>query len=139
MELRILRARDIEDILILAKQLNPHISIEELTARQEEMFKFENYHCFGFIENGKLVGISSGWISVRHYCGKQLELDNVIVNNQIQSKGYGKKFMGLIREWAKENNCKTIELNTYVQNAGSHKFYFNQGFNILGFHFQNQI
>lgn len=139
MELTALGPKDMVDILKLATQLNPNIPKEELAVRQAEMFKFENYHCFGLIEDNHLVGISSGWISVRLYCGKQLELDNVIVNSQIQSKGYGKKFVELIREWAKENNCKTIELNTYVQNTGSHKFYFNQGFNILGFHFQNHI
>lgn len=139
MELRILGAKDTEDIIILAKQLNPLISFEELSARQKEMFTFEHYHCFGLIEQGQLIGMSSGWISVRLYCGRQLELDNVIISNQIQSKGYGKAFMDLIRDWAKEADCKTIELNTYVQNAGSHKFYFNQGFSILGFHFQKHL
>ncbi len=47
--------------------------------------------------------------------------------------------MRKIELWAKNNDCKTIELNTYVQNEKSHKFYFNQGFHILGFHFQKYI
>lgn len=139
MELTTLGAKDVGDIIKLAIQLNPNISMEELGDRQEKMFTFENYHCFGLIEKGQLVGMSSGWVSVRFYCGKQLELDNVIISNQFQSKGYGRAFMELIEDWAKEANCKTIELNTYVQNVGSHKFYFNQGFSILGFHFQKHL
>ena len=33
----------------------------------------------------------------------------------------------------------TVELNTYVTNDRSHKFYFNQGYSILGYHFQKEL
>ncbi len=103
------------------------------------MFEFNNYKCFGFYEDDQLIGLSSGWITVRLYSDKQLEIDNVIISDKIQSKGYGKIFINKIETWAIENGCKTIELNTYVQNDRSHKFYFNQGFKILGFHFQKKL
>jgi GNAT superfamily N-acetyltransferase len=103
------------------------------------MFSFPTYYCFGIFLDKKLIGISSAWITVRLYSGKQLEVDNVVINQNIQSKGYGRLFFEFIENWAKENNCKTIELNTYVQNARSHKFYFGLGYKILGFHFQKQI
>ncbi|MEE9350378.1 MAG: GNAT family N-acetyltransferase [Flavobacteriaceae bacterium] len=136
---KLLKQDDLEQIVRLTKQLNPDISIVELKNRQTKMFKFDTYHCFGFFVNGKLIGVSSGWITVRLYSDKQLEIDNVIIDNSLQSKGYGKLFMNEIEIWAKNNNCKTIELNTYVQNEKSHKFYFNQGFHILGFHFQKHL
>ena len=75
----------------------------------------------------------------RLYSDKQLEIDNVIIDDSIQSNGYGQLFMNEIESWAILNNCKTIELNTYVQNDRSHKFYFNLGFSILGFHFHKQL
>ena len=103
------------------------------------MFTFHNYKCFGFFEENKLIGVSSGWLSVRLYSDKQLEIDNLIVDPEIQSKGYGKLFLNEIELWAKKEGCKTIELNTYVQNTRSHKFYFNQGFHILGYHFQKEL
>lgn len=133
---KILKKEDLEQIIQLTIQLNPNMLISELESRQSKMFDFDNYKCFGFFENNKLIGVSSGWITVRLYSDKQLEIDNVIIDNTIQSKGYGKIFMSEIESWAKINNCKTVELNTYVQNDRSHKFYFNQGFHILGFHFQ---
>ncbi len=136
---KLLRQDDLEQIVRLTKQLNPDISIAELENRQIKMFKFDTYHCFGLFNKDKLIGVSSGWITIRLYSGKQLEIDNVIIDNFLQSKGYGKLFISEIELWAKNNNCKTIELNTYVQNDKSHKFYFNQGFHILGFHFQKYI
>jgi len=103
------------------------------------MFQLENYHCFGFYDGEKLVGLSSGWITVRLYSGKQLEVDNVIIHTDERSKGYGKVFLRLLEDWAITNDCQTIELNTYVGNSRSHKFYFNEGYTILGFHFQKHL
>lgn len=139
MNLRLLDEGRLEELLLLTSNLNPETDLETLRERQMEMFKFENYRCFGLFENEALLAVSSGWITVRLYSGKQLEVDNVIVNPLIQSKGLGSTLLKLIENWAKENDCKTVELNTYTQNSRSHKFYFNQGYQILGFHFQKEI
>ena len=85
------------------------------------------------------TGISSAWTTVRLYSGKQLEVDNVVIDSSQQSKGLGKLFFEFIENWAKKNEYKTIELNTYVQNSKSHKFYYNLGYSILGFHFWKHI
>ena len=136
---KLLQKEDLSQIINLTKLLNPAISISDLESRQIQMFEFENYKCFGLFEGDKLIGIASGWITVRLYSDKQLEVDNFIIDNTIQSKGYGKSFLIEIESWAKTNDCKTVELNTYVQNSRSHKFYFNQGYSILGFHFQKDL
>ena len=134
--MKTLTLKHIPEILPLIQQLNPNTSIEILEDRQRRMFEFDNYKCFGFYENEKLIGLSSGWITVKLYSDKQLEMDNVIMDESFQSKGYGKVFISEIETWAKENDCKTVELNAYVQNDKAHKFYFKQGYKVIGFHFQ---
>ncbi len=135
----LLSINNLDDILDLTQLLNPNIQIETLKKRQQEMFEMENYKCFGVYDKGQLIGVSGGWITVRLYSGKQLELDHVIINPQIQSSGVGAKFMSFLEKWSKESECETIELNTYVGNGRSHKFYFNQGFEIIGYHFQKHL
>lgn len=125
--------------LDLLKQLNPDTEAKQIKNTLIEMVKIPDYKCFGLFLNDNLIGISSGWTTVRIYCGKQLELDNVIIDSRIQSKGYGKYFMNVMTEWSLKNNYKSIGLNTYVQNSRSHKFYFNEGFKVLGFHFEKEI
>ena len=98
-----------------------------------------NYTGFGLFKNDELIGFTSGWTTVRVYCGKQLELDNVIINNTMHSKGYGKWFMDEIEKWAIEQQYETIELNSYVANSRSHKFYFNQDYKIIGYHFEKKL
>jgi len=138
-EFKILTKNNLEEISILGQQLNSKLTLEETKNYLNQMFEFDNYRCFGLLVNGKLVGISSAWTTIRLYSGKQLEVDNVIIDNTLQSRGLGKQFFEYIENWAKNNNYKTIELNTYVQNSKSHKFYFNLGYSILGFHFWKHI
>ena len=139
LEFRELTIRDSNAIVPLANKLHPTTAPEIIRAYLAEMFNLPTYHCFGLWQNGKLVAMSNGWITVRFYSGKQLEVDNVIVDPDLRSQGVGKYFFTHIQEWALQNDCKTIELNTYVQNSKSHKFYFNEGYKILGFHFQKVI
>lgn len=136
---KILSKNDIEDIARLGQQLNPNLTLEQIKNYLLQMFDLETYNCFGIFLNGKLVGISSAWSTVRLYSGKQLEVDNVVIDSSQQSKGLGKLFFEFIEDWAKKNEYKTIELNTYVQNSKSHKFYYNLGYSILGFHFWKNI
>ena len=130
---------DQSEIARLGQKLNPDLTMETMIDFVGQMFEFKNYHCFGLLLDGKIVGITSGWETVRFYSGKQLEVDNVIIDTTLQSGGLGTKFFEFIESWAKANDFKTIELNTYVQNSRSHKFYFTLGYKILGFHFQKYI
>jgi GNAT superfamily N-acetyltransferase len=139
LEFKLLTEDYISEISALGQQLNPKLTVQEVEHYQRQMFEFPTYNCFGLFLAEKLVGVSSGWITIRLYSGKQLEVDNVIIHQNIQSKGYGKKLFQFIEKWAQENGCKTVELNTYVQNSGSHKFYHGIGFSILGFHFWKQL
>lgn len=128
-----------EKVLNLLKQLNPKMDINSIENVLITMNGMPNYKCFALFVNDELMGVSSGWTTVRIYCGKQLELDNVIIDSKIQSKGLGKYFINSIKEWSFNHNYKSIGLNTYVENSKSHKFYFNQGFKIIGFHFEHKL
>ena len=137
---QIIQAEDHKEVVLrLLKQLNQEMSNALISDRFDEMIQMPNYLCFGLFEGGQLIGISSGWTTVRSYCGKQLEVDNVVIDSALQSGGRGKFFMAEIRKWCIENGYEAIGLNSYVQNSRSHKFYLNDGFKILGFHFEQGV
>jgi len=133
---------NIENILAmmpLAQLLNPNLGEETLHQRQRDMFKHTHYHCFGLYHNAELIALSSAWSTTRLYSGKQLELDNVVVLPKLRSKGIGNLFMQMIENWALERGYQTIELNSYVENTASHKFYNRRSYKILGHHFQKRL
>ena len=137
--LQTLTAKDISQIIPFIQELNPELNPAVIQENQRDMFSISNYRCFGLFQGDNLIGISSGWITIRHYSGKQIEIDNVIIASTHQSNGYGAQFIELLEQWSREQDCKTMELNTYLTNPRSHKFYFAQGFKILGFHFYKEM
>ena len=139
MELKELSEDNIQCILPLVQLLNPSLKEDTLHLRQKEMFNHAHYHCFGLYQDAELIAVCSAWTTTRLYSGKQLELDNVVVLPKLRSKGIGNLFMQMIENWALERGYQTIELNSYVENTASHKFYNRRSYKILGHHFQKRL
>lgn len=130
---------NINVILPFIKKLNHDgISDEVLLGRIHEMSKM-NYQCLGIYDDIKLIGTCGLWFSTRHYCGKTIEPDHVIIDEEYRSKGLGSLLFNWIDQYARKKGYGTIELNSYVTNDRSHKFYFNEGFRIVGFHFMKNL
>ena len=127
------------EILRLSKILNPKIEESLLDPRITKMFNYDNYFSFGVFKDDVLAGISGGWVTERLYCGKQLEVDHFVVDPDYRSLGLGSILLSHIEAWAKKRDCITLELNAYVGNSRGHKFYFQNGYKILGFHFQKNL
>lgn len=109
-----------------------------LEARFSQMVK-ENYECVGIYAGKELIGCSGMWFCTRHYAGKSCEPDHVFIDEKYRSQGLGKKLFSWIYQYALSKGCEASELNTYVHNYPSHKFYYNEGYQILGYHFFKKL
>tara|TARA_B110000967_G_scaffold63333_1_gene65229 strand:- start:910 stop:1335 length:426 start_codon:yes stop_codon:yes gene_type:complete len=105
-----------------------------LEIRFNEMFT-QNYECIGVFKGDMLIGLCGLWFQTRHYAGKSCEPDHVYIQPEYQGLGLGNKMFDYVEKYCKEKGCESLELNTYVQNTSSHKFYYNLGYKILGYHF----
>ncbi|WP_430409851.1 GNAT family N-acetyltransferase [Kordia sp.] len=114
------------------------VPMELLKERFEEMLE-QNYEAFAIYDNTQLIGCFGLWSMTRHYCGRSFEPDHVYIEENYRSKGIGKQLFDWIEVYGKEKGVSTIELNTYVENFPSHKFYNNQGFIARGYHFLKKI
>lgn len=127
--------QEILQILPLLKIINTTTPHDLLQERVLEMVECPNYECVGAYDGEKLIGISGLWYSTRHYIGKSVEPDHVIIDETYRGQHIGKRFFTWIYEYTKAKGCEAAELNTYTGNRKSHKFYYNEGFEIYGFHF----
>lgn len=133
---QILDKASIHDVIPLVKLLNDNkISENILKQRFSEMIRYSNYECAVIMDEERVVGVTGLWFCTRHYSGRSVEPDHVFIDEAYRNRGLGKQFFEWIYDYAKKKGCEAMELNTYVSNAPSHKFYFNEGFKILGFHF----
>ena len=136
---KIINKKDINAIIPLIQELTEHkFSDDVLDNRFAEMIT-QNYECAVVYDEQSLIGVCGLWYCTRHYSGKSVELDHVFIKDKYRKKGLGKQFMDWIDKYVKGKGCESVELNTYVQNYPSHKFYYNQGFEILGYHFFKKI
>jgi GNAT superfamily N-acetyltransferase len=136
---KIIDKSDINSIIPLVQKLtNYKYSDEILEERFAEMVT-QNYECAGIYDGEKIIGISGMWYCTRHYVGKSMEVDHVFIDDGYRNLGLGKQFFSWIYEYVKAKGYDSVELNTYVQNYPSHKFYYNEGFEILGYHFFKKL
>ncbi len=135
---RLIPADELPAILPLVQILNPDIDESVLAQRLAEM-PGQGYQCAGAYYEEQLVGICGLWVATRFYCGKYLEPDNVVVHPDFRSLGVGQTLMAWVYDYARAEKCEVVELNSYVVSPRAHKFYYNEGFQILGFHFQKRL
>jgi len=125
-------------IIPLLKLLNETTSEEVLKSRLEVM-KESNYQCVGVFDGEKLIGICGVWILVKHYVGKHVEPDNVVILPKYRGQGIGEMMMQWVTDYARSIDCDALELNCYVQNSPGLKFWLNDGYKVLGFHLQKKL
>ncbi|MDT0556537.1 GNAT family N-acetyltransferase [Patiriisocius hiemis] len=136
---RIIPPSEIETILPLLSKLNEYKIPEAILLERIHEMKTQNYECLGMYNGEMLMGICGMWFQTRHYAGRSLEIDHVIIDEKYRNQGIGKQMMQFIYKYAKSKSCNWVELNTYVHNFPSHKFYYNEGFVAKGYHFVKTI
>lgn len=131
--------KDMELVLPFVQELGEN-EIDEglLRSRFSEMFD-QNYECFAVYLKKELIGAFGLWFMTRHYAGRSCEPDHVYIKPEYQNKGFGKEIFEFIFSYAREKGCETSELNSYVHNFRSHKFYMNHGYVIKGYHFLKKL
>lgn len=138
-QFKIIPNENLNQIIPLVYELSEAKVSEELLQSRFNEMKNQNYECAGIFIDNDLIGVSGLWFCTRHYMGKSVELDHVYIKPEHRGSGIGKQFMNWIYNYVKEKGCNSVELNTYVQNYPSHKFYYNEGFEILGYHFLKKL
>lgn len=132
---KILGKRDLSHILPMIQELSDfQISEELLQQRLADMIS-QNYQCAAILYGEQIVGICGMWFCTRHYIGKSMEIDHVFIKTAYRNQGLGKRFMNWIYNYAESLEVEAIELNTYLKNKPSHRFYKNEGFKALAYHF----
>jgi len=116
--------------------LYPALTLEQYTNELDVMLP-HNYGQVGVFEDEDCLGISGFWIGNKLWCGKYLELDNIVVLEAHRSKGVGKLIFDFLAKKAQENECTMMALDSYTYNFKAHKFFYNEGFAPRGFHFIN--
>ncbi len=138
-QFKIIDKQDINAVIPLVQKLNGNKDTDAVLKQRFSEMITQNYECAGIFDDEKLIGVCGLWFCTRHYSGKSVEPDHVFIDDAYRGKGLGKQFFEWIYNYVKLKGYESIELNTYVSNHPSHKFYYNEGFTILGYHFFKKL
>ena len=138
-----IRPLDSGDLIAAASlltQLNPETPAALIAERLATLLaEHSHYEIFGAFAAEKLVGVAGAWIATKIWCGRYLEIDNLVVDPNQRSAGVGSLLVQHLESLARERDCKIIVLDSYTANRPSHRLYHRLGFEIWGFHFVKPI
>jgi GNAT superfamily N-acetyltransferase len=133
MEYCVGKREDLVNILELYKQLNPSNNDFSIENANKIWDKIENGNIKYFIakDNGEII--ASCYIIIvpnLTFNGKSIGyIENVITGEKYRRRGIGKKIMEMAINYAKEENCYKVVLQSGIKRTMAHKFYETIGFN----------
>ena len=135
MDFRIGNRNDLTGILELYKQLGnsngSSFNINEANKIWDDNIENNNIKYFIAEEEEKILG--SLYICIIPNLsnnGKSIGfIENVIIDEKYRNKGIGKKLIEMAIEYARENNCYKVSLQSGIKRTEAHKFYEKIGFN----------
>ncbi len=124
---------------IILLEVYPTLTKEEYSNELDVMLP-HNYGQVGiFDKNNQCIALTGYWIGSKLWCGKYLELDNVVVSKKHRSKGLGDQLFQHMKTMAIDKGCTMLALDSYSTNFKAHKFFYGQDYAPRGFHFINVL
>ncbi len=138
--IRPLSADDLSAAAAQLTLLNPETPASVISDRLHTILNEHlHYELIGAFSGGTLVGVAGAWIATKIWCGRYLEIDNLVVDSEHRSSGIGSLLIAHFEALALERDCKIIVLDSYTANHPSHRLYHRLGFEIWGFHFVKPV
>ena len=117
----------------LHRQLRPALDADYPT-QIERMFG-EGARLAQLVDEGEVRAIGLWRVFETTYCGRRLEIEDLVSSEAHRSRGYGAALLRWFDARAIELGCPTTTLHSAVHRDRAHRFYFREGFHIMGFHF----
>lgn len=123
----------------LVQQMYKKLDLNAFDVALDEMIACNDYKMVAGFDNDKIVAVSGFWVSRMLYCGRYLQVSNLIVDENNRGLGIGKKILKYLENKAISMGCNKIVLDSYTENKKSHSLYYGENFYIRGFHFMKDL
>jgi GNAT superfamily N-acetyltransferase len=130
------RYEDSFELAYLMGELGYPTTVEEMTERLEALLPNEAYSCFVACVNDQvigMIGLTKGIYFEKNGCYARISA--LVVSEEFRGNGIGKKLVRYGEEWAKDQGCTAILLNSGKQRTDTHEFYRNLDYDDTGLRF----
>lgn len=131
-------AEEIQDAFPVMEQLRPLLRPSEFLPRVFRQME-QGYHLAAIIDEDEITCLAGFRIQENLAWGKHLYVDDLITQESARSRGYGEAIMDWLKEFAKDEGCKQLHLDSGTQRMLAHRFYFRQNMFINSYHFGMEL
>ena len=131
--------KEMESVFFLVKQSQTKLDINNYKEMLSEMISNNNYKMAIISYDKKIIAVAGYFVMTMLYCGRYLQISNLVVDKDFRSLGVGEIILKYFEEKALKINCNKIVLDSYIENKKSHNLYYRLGFYVRGFHFMKDI
>lgn len=121
--------------------LRPHLLKQDLVAMVRDMQQ-ESYRII-YVTADDAPSTVAAFAGFRHmhklHSGKVIYIDDLATLPAYQGKGYASVLLEHIRELAKKEGLRAVQLDSGHDRAPAHRLYLNQGYYISAHHFTHPI
>lgn len=117
-------------------ELRPHISADEYLDKARLLLG-EGAKMIYIEDNGVAAAVLVFRMNYYFFRGKNIYIDDLGTLSAQRGKGYAGKLLDYIVQYAKQNDCANIHLDSgYGANRhDAHRLYLNKGFHLASHHF----
>jgi len=125
----ILTARDV------MRQLRSGIAEDDYLATVRRMMD-AGYRQVALEEDGDVRAAAGFRIFEMLYAGRILYVDDLVTDERTRSRGNGRALLDWLKSEARAKDCLELHLDSGVQRASAHRFYFRENLTVNCFHFR---
>jgi GNAT superfamily N-acetyltransferase len=121
------------------RQLRPHLTREEYVPRIRGLMASDGFRLAALVDDGDVRAVAGYRFMSMLYCGRILYLDDLVSDERVRSRGFGKRLLDWLREEGRREGCSELQLISRTIREQAHRFYFREGFGIECFHFRAKL
>jgi len=91
------------------------------------------------VEDERVLGVALWRLIENTADGQRLYVDDLVTDETQRSRGVGKLLLQHLEQHAQDSGCSALTLDSGVQRASAHHFYFREGMHISSFCFKKKL
>ncbi len=131
--------REIQKCYAVMRELRPAFARVQDFVIQVQRQQKQGYQIAFLEEAGEIRAVAGYRYLESLFSGKFLYVDDLVARPQDRSRGFGGNLMDWLFEEAVAHGCGRLELDSGVQRADAHRFYFSKRMTITSFHFGRSL
>lgn len=91
------------------------------------------------VDDDSVLGVAVWRVYEDTSIGRKLYVDDLVTSESARSEGVGQTLLTWLEARARKLDCRALTLDSGVQRARAHRFYFREGLSVFAFHFRREL